>query len=216
MSITRTNRWRLLFVAAGATMALGGPLHPESDAKDSLRDELATMTSGDTWVLSHSLIAIGTALLAIGLWSAYRSDAWPRSTRTALRVTAVTMSLYVIETIFHLASVVDSSALAAGDPAPIAFAHVGLALVLYPVSGLSFAWLSAGEGLRDRRCRGRSDPRRVGPGDGGLPRRRADADVRERRHAVCRLVARPRDLGSAHRARPPGRPRRACCGLPVR
>ena len=143
MSITRTNRWRLLFVAAGATMALGGPLHPESDAKDSLRDELATMTSGDTWVLSHSLIAIGTALLAIGLWSAYRSDAWPRSTRTALRVTAVTMSLHVIETIFHLASVVDSSALAAGDPAPIAFAHVGLALVLYPVSGLSFAWLSA-------------------------------------------------------------------------
>ncbi|MHB1138668.1 MAG: alpha/beta fold hydrolase [Microthrixaceae bacterium] len=143
MTISRTNTWRLAFVAGGAAMAIGGPLHPESDATDSLRDELATMTSGGTWVLSHSLIALGTALLAIGLWSAFRSDAWPRSTRTALKVAAVTMSLYVIETIFHLASVVDSEALAAGDAAPVAFTHVGLALVLYPVSGLAFAWLSA-------------------------------------------------------------------------
>lgn len=143
MPISRNDRWRIAFIAGGAAMAIGGPLHPESDAKDSLRDELATMTSGDTWVLSHSLIAFGTALLALGLWSAHRSGGWPRSTRTALKVTAVTMSLYVIETIFHLASVVDSDALAAGDAAPVAFTHVGLALVLYPVSGLSFAWLSA-------------------------------------------------------------------------
>ncbi len=143
MSIARTQPWRVAFVLGGAAMAIGGPLHPESDAKESLRDELATMTSGDTWVLSHSLIALGTAMLAVGLWSAHRNRSWPASTRTALKVVAVTMSLYVVETLFHLASVVDSEALADGEAAPVAFAHVGLALVLYPVSGITFAWLSA-------------------------------------------------------------------------
>lgn len=143
MSIARTARWRIAFVLAGATMALGGRMHPEADAEDSLRQELATMTAGDTWVLSHTLIALGTALLAIGLWSAHRSRTWPTSTRLPLKVVAVTMSVYVVETLFHLASVVDSDALADGGPAPVAFTHVGLSLVLYPLTGLTFAWLSA-------------------------------------------------------------------------
>lgn len=141
MSIIRAPHWRIAFVAAGAAMAIGGPMHPESDAKDSLRDELATMTSGDTWVLSHSLLALGTALLAVGLWTAHRNRSWPASTARALRVAAVAMSLYVVETVFHLAARVDSDALAGGDAAPVAFTHVGLSVVLYPVSGLAFAWL---------------------------------------------------------------------------
>lgn len=137
-----TLRWRIAFVLAGATMAFGGSQHPEGDARESLRDELATMTAGDTWVLSHVFLALGTALLAAGLWSAHRNRAWPSSTWRALHVCAITMSLYVIETVFHLASAVDSEALADGEAAPIAFVHVGLALVLYPVSGLTFAWLN--------------------------------------------------------------------------
>lgn len=141
MPITRALHWRLAFVAAGAAMAIGGPMHPESDAKESLRDELATMTSGDTWVLSHSLLALGTALLAVGLWTAHRNRSWPASTARALRVAAVAMSLYVVETVFHLAARVDSDALASGDAAPVAFTHIGLSVVLYPVSGLAFAWL---------------------------------------------------------------------------
>ena len=143
MSTIRTARWRIAFGLAGVTMALGGRMHPEADAEDSLRQELATMTAGDTWVLSHTLLAIGTALLAVGLWAAHRSRTWPSSTRLPLHVVAVTMSLYVVETLFHLASVVDSDALADGGPAPVAFTHVGLSLVLYPLTGLTFAWLNA-------------------------------------------------------------------------
>lgn len=141
MPIDRTNLWRVALVAAGVTMAVGGPLHPDSDAEDSLREELATMTSGDTWVLSHSLVALGTALLAFGLWSAYRNRAWPGSTTKALRWAAIAFTAYVVETVAHLAAVVDSDALAAGDPAPIAFGHMGLALVLYPISGFALARL---------------------------------------------------------------------------
>lgn len=138
----RPNRWRIAFALGGALMAVGGPLHPESDAEDPLRTELATMTASDTWVLSHTLLAIGTILLVIGQWSAVRNRSWPSSMARALRVVAVTMSLYAVETVVHLASAVDSDALANGDAAPVAFTHIGLALVLYPLSGLTFAWLN--------------------------------------------------------------------------
>ena len=99
------------------------------------------MTADDRWVPGHALIAVATLLLAVGLWGAYRAGAWPTA-RTALRWGAVAISLYVVETVMHLAAVVDSEALAAGDSAPVAFGHIGLALVLYPVSGLTVAWLA--------------------------------------------------------------------------
>lgn len=137
------SRWRPLFIVAGLCMAAAGPLHPESDASDSTREELATMTAGDTWVLSHTGVAVGTLLLAVGLWSAHRSGRWPAASRGALRVAAVAVSLYVVETVMHLAAVIDRDALAAGDAAPVAFSHLALAAVLYPVSGLAIAALAA-------------------------------------------------------------------------
>lgn len=142
MSSPRTHAWRFAFVLAGITMAIGGSNHPEGDAEDSLTGELATMTSDDAWVLSHTFLSAGAALLAGGLWLAYRHRSWPRITLRALHIAAITMSLYFVETIFHLASVVDSDALASGDTAPVASAHVALAIGLYPISGLTFAWLN--------------------------------------------------------------------------
>ncbi len=142
MSIPRSATWRIPLVLSGIAMAIGGSQHPEADAEDSLRDELATMTSSSTWVFSHTMIAIGTALLAVGLLIAHRSRTWPSTTRPALRVATIAMSLYVVETLFHLASVIDSDALADGGSAPVAFTHVGLALILYPISGFAFAWLN--------------------------------------------------------------------------
>lgn len=52
------------------------------------------------------------------------------------------MVLYSVEAVLHLAAVVDSDRLADGDVAPIAFAHIGLATVAYPVSGLAIAFLA--------------------------------------------------------------------------
>jgi hypothetical protein len=136
------TRWRPLLIAAGICMAASGPLHPESDASGTMREELATMTAGDTWILSHTGVAIGTVLLAAGLWSAHRSGRWPVATHRALRVAAIAVSLYVVETVMHLAAWVDRDALAAGDPAPIAFSHLALAAVLYPVSGIALVVLA--------------------------------------------------------------------------
>lgn len=146
MSFLRLHAWRLLLVASGLLLAAGGPMHPSSDAEDSLREELATMTAADGWVPGHSLIVVSTFLLAAALWIAWRGRVWPTSVQRTLGPAATAISLYVVETIAHLAAVVDSEALADGHAAPVAFGHIGLAAVLYPVSGWALVFLAVAFG----------------------------------------------------------------------
>ncbi len=137
-----TSAWRPALLTAGAALLAGGALHPDSDARDSLREELATMTAHENWVLSHALLVVGTILLATGLWAARRSRALPSAADRPLGIAVVAMALYAVETVFHLAAAVDSHALHHGHAAPVAFTHVGLAAVLYPLSGLAVAYLA--------------------------------------------------------------------------
>jgi hypothetical protein len=139
----RPQGWRLALLASGATLLAGGPMHPDSDASDSMREELATMTADEMWVPGHALIVAGTVLLVVGLWMARRRQVWPPAAGRPLAVAVVALSLYAVETVFHLAAVVDSHALHAGHAAPVAFTHLGLAAVLYPVSGLAVVYLAA-------------------------------------------------------------------------
>jgi hypothetical protein len=138
MTWIRIAGWRPLMVAAGVMMALGGRMHPEADASGTLREELAEMAADDAWVPGHTLLMIGTFALVTALWCARATDAWPRA-RRALTAAAMAMSLYAVETVFHLAAVVDAEHLAHGHAAPISVTHIGLSIVLYPVSGLILA-----------------------------------------------------------------------------
>lgn len=139
----RPQGWRLALLASGAALLAGGPVHPDSDASGSVREELATMTADDLWVPGHTLLVAGTVLLVVGLRMAHRRQVWPQATGRPLAVAVVALSLYAVETVFHLAAVVDSHALHAGHAAPVAFTHRGLAAVLYPVSGLAVVYLAA-------------------------------------------------------------------------
>lgn len=143
MSITLSHPvvWRSALVVGGLLGAVGGPQHPDSDGSDPLTTELATMTADESWVPAHTLIMLGTFLIALGLWGAWRSGAWSRA-GAVVRLAAIAMSVYVVETVMHLASVVDQERLAAGEVAPVAYSHLGLALVLYPVSGIALSWLA--------------------------------------------------------------------------
>ena len=149
----RRHGWRVALSVSGIAMLAGGPQHPSADAKDSLSDELATMTADPAWVPAHALVVVSTILLAVGLVAAYRTRAWPVPTRRALGIAAVTVCLYTVETVFHLAAVVDSDALAHGETAPVATVHILLSIVLYPVTGvavvlLAVTQLMASRGLR--------------------------------------------------------------------
>jgi uncharacterized membrane protein YozB (DUF420 family) len=133
---------RIALLTAGAAMLAGGALHPDADAKDSLREELAVMTADSLWVPGHALLVLGTVLLANGLWTARRREVWPEAANRALTFATVALVLYAVETVVHLAAAVDSHALHHGDAAPIAFTHVGLGAVIYPLSGLAVVYLS--------------------------------------------------------------------------
>ena len=142
MDMLRTYGWRLALIGSGIALLAGGRMHPDADAEDSLREELATMTADDAWVLGHSLIVVSTVLLATGLWLARRRDVWPERVRPALAFATWAVSLYVLETLFHLGAVVDSDALHDGRAAPVAFIHVGLSAALYPLAGWAVARLA--------------------------------------------------------------------------
>jgi len=142
MNTLRTHGWRLILVLSAVVLLAGAPQHPSSEATDSLRDELATMTADDAWVPAHSLIVVSTVLLALGLWTAYRQRVVPTSVQRTLGIAALAVSLYVVETVAHLAAVVDSDALADGHSAPLAFGHIGLASFLYPITGWALVFLA--------------------------------------------------------------------------
>lgn len=137
-----SHGWRLLLVASGILLAMGGRMHPSADAEDDLRTELATMTADERWIPGHSLIVASTVLLAAGLWWAWRRDVWPTEVRRTLGWASLAVSVYVVETVAHLGAVTDSDALAQGHSAPIAMTHVGLSIVLYPITGWAIALLA--------------------------------------------------------------------------
>lgn len=142
MFALRTHGWRLALVASGILLALGGRMHPEADAEDNLRHELATMTADDRWIPGHTLIVISTVLLALGLWTAYRTRAWPSTVQRTLGLAAAAVSLYVVETLAHLGAAADAEALAHGEAAPVAMTHIGLSVVLYPITGCAIVLLA--------------------------------------------------------------------------
>jgi uncharacterized membrane protein YozB (DUF420 family) len=149
-------------VGSALTAVAGGGMHPDSDASDPLRERLAEMTADDQWVVGHAIIVVSTVLLALGLRVARRDAGWSPAVRRALALAAVAVGLYVVETVAHLAAVVDSDALASGESAPVAWAHIALSAVLYPLSGWAIAHLSL------TMARGASPIRRVVAGIGLL------------------------------------------------
>ncbi len=140
MNLLRNHGWRIALVASGVVMLTGAPRHPSSDAKYSMREELAIMTSHPDWVPAHLMVMVATILLAAGLLMAYRKGAWP-GVQPALGIAAVAVTAYVVETGFHLAAAVDNHALHHGGATPVATTHVWLSLLLYPVTGLALSYL---------------------------------------------------------------------------
>ena len=141
MSTIRRQAWRIALVASGLATINGGRLHPGADPADPFRQELATMTAHEHWVPGHILTMVGAILLVVGLRLATRLE-WSARTVRALRIGSMVFALYVVETVAHLMSFVDSHALATGGSAPVAMTHVALATVLYPLSGAALVHLA--------------------------------------------------------------------------
>ena len=77
----RREPWRLPLVASWLLMVVGGPMHPDSESEDSLRQELATMTADDRWMFNEGahtrLYEVLGCQLQPGQASAKCSACWP-------------------------------------------------------------------------------------------------------------------------------------------
>lgn len=154
--ITRSRgwgAWPFALIASGVLSAVGGGMHPEASAKgNSAREELAVMTADPSWVPGHTLLALGVALMLLGLWGARRAGRWP-SADSALKVGVVALALYLVEAVMHTAAAVDSENLAHGHSAPVAFTHLAMAAFLYPLSGAAIVWMANAIGAEWGRLR---------------------------------------------------------------
>ena len=142
----RAELWRPLFAAAGVLLAVGGSMHPEADDALEFKEQLVVMMSNSSWVPGHSLMALSSMVLVAGLLLARRDSAWAAAGRL-LPLAVVAAAVNSVELVLHTASVVDKDQLAAGGMPPVAFAHLALAVVAYPLFGLTMAalaWRMAG------------------------------------------------------------------------
>src|SRR2546425_324021 len=134
--------WRPTLALAGILLLIGGPLHPKADTTKSFVESTALMLANPNWPVAHALmLASYIVLLLAFVGAAHRSDI-PNSVRRILRFAQVGAALSVAEMIFHLAAVVDRSSLMAGGPTPVLTTHMTLAVVAYPMLGLSVAALA--------------------------------------------------------------------------
>lgn len=118
---------------------MGGPLHPRSDPTLSFNASTALMLADPHWPIAHALMLAGDVCVLLALIGLRRRTDLPAGLQRALRVAVVGASLAVVEMAFHLAAVVDRATLVAGAATPVLTIHLSLAVVAYPVFGLSMA-----------------------------------------------------------------------------
>lgn len=130
-----------MVAVSGALLFVGGGMHPEAPDDLSFRDNLAAMMADDAWVPGHSLMAIGAAVLLVALLIVRRRGSWPEAAKI-VPFAVVAMAVNVVELILHTASVVDKEELAAGESPVVTMAHLGAAVLAYPLFGAAIALLA--------------------------------------------------------------------------
>ncbi|MDS1116628.1 hypothetical protein RD149_23040 [Gordonia westfalica] len=125
----------------GSLVCVGGASHPHGPM-DSVEGHVIGMLEDPTWVPTHSIAMLGTALIAASLIGLVRSGVRPAQVAPFLMVAAVGAVLATIEYIPHIAAKLELDALKAGEPAPITRTHEVLAAYSGPVFGFGSALLA--------------------------------------------------------------------------
>ncbi len=141
MKTSGSGLWRLCFILAALFILIGGPQHPGGT--------MAEMLGHPKWVLSHLLVLAGFVVLLVGLLLYQRTTSLPSRTQRWLRFAIIGTALQAIEMVFHTAAVVDHDHLVAGHATPVLTTHLWLAVIFYPIFGLTLAGFIIA-GMRDR------------------------------------------------------------------
>ena len=129
MKTDLSRRWRPLFILAALLILVGGPQHPGGTDEE--------MLGHPGWVRAHAIITAGFVALLIGLVQFARGRSLPDRSRKWLRFAVAGTALQIVEMVFHTAAAIDHANLVAGRATPIFTTHQWLAVVLYPIFGLT-------------------------------------------------------------------------------
>lgn len=121
--------WRLCFIVSALFLMAGGPQHPAGT--------MAEMLGDPKWVPAHSLMLVGFVTLLAGLLLYKRSISLPAAANRWLKFAIIGTVLQAIEMAMHTAAVVDHHHLVAGQSTPVLTAHLWLAVIFYPIFGVT-------------------------------------------------------------------------------
>ncbi len=125
----------------GLLVCVGGASHPHGPM-DSPESHVIGMLEDPTWVPTHTIALVGTAIIAASLIALARSGVRPAKVTPYLVVAAVGAALATNEYVPHIAAKLELDALRAGEAAPITRTHEVLAAYSGPVFGFGSALLA--------------------------------------------------------------------------
>ena len=125
----------------GVLIAVGGGLHPRGSGA-TIDGYLASMLAGATWLPSHLLLLLGTALATVGFVTTRRASVFGPSVDRWLVAATVGWGLATVELVPHLMAVHDADGLAHHHATPVLDLHLALQALTTPLMGLTGAALA--------------------------------------------------------------------------
>jgi hypothetical protein len=131
MEMSRAGLWRVFFILTALFIVVGGPQHPKGT--------MGEMLANPKWIPSHALLLAGFVAFLIGLLLYQRGVGLPDRTRRWVRLAVVATILQSVEMALHTAAAVDHANLMAGRTTPVLTTHLWMAVIVYPIFGLTLA-----------------------------------------------------------------------------
>ena len=131
MEMSRAGLWRVFFILTALFIVVGGPQHPKGT--------MGEMLANPKWIPSHALLLAGFVAFLIGLLLYQRGVGLPDRTRRWARLAVVATILQSVEMTLHMAAAVDHANLMAGRTTPVLTTHLWMAVIVYPIFGLTLA-----------------------------------------------------------------------------
>jgi len=145
----RIGWWPSSLIAGGTSLFVGGMLHPDQPPRSSGAPGVAAWIGDPLWIPAHTLILLSSTLFVLGLVGLlnHRPDL-SEPARRAGWLAVAGAALSAVENVPHLAATTESAAAAAGHATPLLHAHMTLALISFPLFGLSLGALALLSGGR--------------------------------------------------------------------
>lgn len=137
----RTRLAVLPLGVGGVLIALGGGLHPHGSGA-TVDSYLASMLGSATWLPSHLLLLLGTAIATFGFVTSRRAEVFGPEVERWLAAAIVGWALATVELVPHLVAVQDADGLAHHHATPVLDLHLVLQVAATPLMGLTGAALA--------------------------------------------------------------------------